>query len=80
MHVNSEALSESAKDEFVECRHLLQQLVAGQHIDVVVETNGQGNGTVHISEPGVSNRAQVIIDTGHLFATPTYRATDIFTW
>lgn len=49
-------------------------------VDGTLTTNGQGNGTLQVSEAGLTGRAQVIIDTGAVFGSPTYRGTDIFTW
>lgn len=51
-----------------------------QTVDGYLTTNGRGNGTLSISEPAVSDRAQVIINTDVLSGDPTYRATEIFRW
>jgi hypothetical protein len=47
-------------------------------VDGTLTTNGEGKGTLNVSEAPTGTRAQVIIDTTALFGTPTYRATDIF--
>lgn len=47
-------------------------------VDGVLITNGQGNGTLRLTERDVARRAQVIIDTKALFKTPTYRGTRFF--
>jgi hypothetical protein len=49
-------------------------------VDGTLTTNGQGKGTLNVAEPPVGTRAQVIIDTTVLTGTPSYRATDIFTF
>ncbi len=49
-------------------------------VDGVIETNGRGNGTLHVEEaqqPG-STAMQVIVDTGALFGTPSIRATEAY--
>jgi hypothetical protein len=48
------------------------------HVDGVTVTNDRGNGVLHLSEPLVREHAQVIIDTGRRYKSPTYRATRIF--
>ena len=47
-------------------------------VDGTIETNGQGNGTLHLEEPtsAGSPAMQVIVDTGVMFGTPTVRATE----
>jgi hypothetical protein len=47
-------------------------------VDGTLTTNHVGNGVLHLEEPSVGDAAQVIIDTGSLFATPAWRGTDIF--
>jgi hypothetical protein len=39
-----------------------------------IKTNGQGNGTLRLTEPDVGQFAQVIINSRDLFGLPTYRA------
>jgi hypothetical protein len=41
-------------------------------IDATGTTNGKGNVTLHWSEPSVSQRAFVALDTGVLFGLPAY--------
>ena len=41
-------------------------------VDAMVTTNGQGNATVHLSEPSVSTTALIAVDTGALFGTPSF--------
>ena len=50
------------------------------NVDGTITTNGQGNGNVNIIEPKLTGAtaAQVIIDTGNLQATPTYRGSHLF--
>jgi hypothetical protein len=48
------------------------------NVDGVLVTDGQGKGTLRMTEPDVAKRAQVIIDTRALFAKPTYRGTHFF--
>jgi len=47
-------------------------------VDGVLFTNGQGKGTLRLTERDVAKRAQVIIDTKALFHKPTYRGTHFF--
>lgn len=47
-------------------------------VDGYVKTNKQGKGTLHLSEPITGTRAQVIIDTGGIYGTPTYRASEFY--
>lgn len=47
-------------------------------VDGTLVTNGNGKGTLNVSELPAGTRAQVIIDTTVLTGTPTFRATDIF--
>lgn len=47
-------------------------------VDGTLTTNGNGKGTLNVSEPPAGTRAQVIIDTTALTGTPTYRATDMY--
>ncbi len=49
-------------------------------VDGTLTTNGNGHGTLNVSETPTGTRAQVIIDTSALTQTPTYRATEIFTF
>ena len=47
-------------------------------VDGAIETNGQGNGTLHLEEaksPGAP-AMQIIVDTGTIFGTPSVRATE----
>lgn len=46
--------------------------------DGILTTNKKGNGVLHIDEDGYGEVAQVIIDTGSQYGTPTWRGTDIF--
>jgi hypothetical protein len=44
-------------------------------VDGTITTNGQGNGTIHVSEPSVSSHAWVGIETGgfsQIYVTDTY--------
>jgi hypothetical protein len=47
-------------------------------VDGVLVTDGQGKGTLRLTERDVANRAQIIIDTKALFKKPTYRGTHFF--
>ena len=45
-------------------------------VDGVLTTDGEGKGTVRVSEGVVSTAAQVIVNTGAVLTKPTYRATE----
>ena len=47
-------------------------------VDGTLKTNGNGKGTLNVSEAPDGTRAQVIIDTSVLTGTPSYRATQPF--
>lgn len=49
-------------------------------VDGTLTTNGNGQGTLNVSEAPAGTRAQVIIDTSELFGTPTFRGSEIFTF
>ena len=57
---------------------LIQEDRDCHRFDGVLRTDGQGNGDLRVSEPAVTHRAQIIVDTGIEYGRPTYRARSLF--
>lgn len=47
-------------------------------VDGVLKVNGNGKGTLNVSEAPAGSRVQVIIDTSEIFGTPTFRGSQIY--